>query len=490
MRRLSLPLVFAGVSFLHSCTGVVQITGHSDALREGGTVVVCYPTKTLPNISNLSIAPWQYPLFGQHVEPDSAGRFSANIPIRRASDIIIVSGPYFEHVTVDKGDSLHFAWRQGDSAMRITGRQKALADVAGYYDDQVARELRDSIHRVYDELHLLHCGSFSPNWLDYRDTIYIDSILLLRDRRIALESKLLERFGAPKFALERRARSIRRHEVARMYNDSRCDCVGGVLPQLYNASDLPKKDQALAWYYSALEDWENFKRVQHYNKAQTPESERMWYTPPKIKAARDNIVAASNLVRSGNGDLLYDSLQFAKKFSDYTALAGENHPAVQFHRMAFEARMAWVREPYSRFVYLETPQPLDSLFTQYKATAPRGYVVWLWLQEDDGFIRNVLPLARAERALEDKGVQSLYLPFYEDESTAAHALHQLGLRAPFATISEASRAHLLRLLGGTPLRQSRCLLFDGEGRFVTAELPPSSEAEGLAEAVERALKGR
>ena len=150
--------------------------------------------------------------------------------------------------------------------------------------------------------------------------------------------------------------------------------------------------------------------------------------------------------------------------------------------------MAWLREPYQRFEYNKEAQPLDSILAKSHRDSARGYAVWLWLEDDDGFIRNAKALATAERALKRIGVRSVYVPFYEGESLAAFTMYRLGLKEPFATITHEGRTQLLNYLGGKPLRRSRCLLFDSNGNFVTADLPGSVEANRLAERVEKALE--
>ena len=488
MKRRILPFAFIGVSILCGCTGVVRIAGQSDDLEEGGAVVVCYPSRAIPNISSLSIESWQYPLLGQRVEPDSAGRFAMDIRIRRASKIVILSGPLQECVTVDKGDSLHFTWRRGDSTMQITGRQKAFGDVAGYYDNQVAPRLRDSMLQVRYKLTSILGDTITDNEQFLQDTALIDSVLLLRDYYITLERELLQRFGAQPFALERAARRFRRQSTVVILSAYRLARIEGTNEQLFSKSDFPKRDQALSWYYRGLEEWENTKRAQRYEKRGIPKAERQWYYPPKTKKTIVGVLAASTLVRNGDGDLLYDSLRYAKKLSNHAASAGERHPAVQLHRMVYEARMAWLREPYQRFEYNKEAQPLDSILARSHGDSAHGYAVWLWLEDDDEFIRNAKALATAERALKRMGVRSVYVPFYEGESLAAFTMYRLGLKEPFATITQEGRTQLLHYLDGKPLRRSRCLLFDRNGHFVTADLPGSVEANRLAERVEKALE--
>lgn len=186
--------------------------------------------------------------------------------------------------------------------------------------------------------------------------------------------------------------------------------------------------------------------------------------------------------------MLYDSLRFAKRLAEHEKFGGRNHPAVQLHRMVYEARMARLREPYQRFEYNKEAQPLDSILARSQGDSARGYAVWLWLEDDDGFIRSTKALATAERALKRMGVRSVYVPFYEGESLAAFTMYRLGLKEPFATITLEGRTQLLHYLGGKPLRRSRCLLFDNNGNFVTADLPGSVEADRLAERVEKALE--
>lgn len=481
-------LLLISALLLSSCVGTVKITGQSDDLKEGGSVVVCYPTKDIPNVPDAYIPSWAYSFMGRRVEPDSNGYFSLEIPIRKACEVVINSGLKWRHLVVDKGDSLHLAWQRADSTMRITGRQKALSDVAGYYDAQTERELRRAISNDRHTAIAFNCGMYSDKLGKFRDTVFVDSILLFYNRYMEMQQELMRRCGAKEYALARENRKMYRRRIW-IVDDKRCPIVGGDIDPFYHRKFIPKKDAQLSNYYTALEEMGNYRLSKKKHKKSSPSVQFARYQlPSPFRKAKEGVLASNSLILNGEGELLYDSLHFAKRLAEHEKFGGRNHPAVQLHRMVYEARMAWLREPYQRFEYNKEAQPLDSILARSHRDSARGYAVWLWLEDDDGFIRNAKALATAERALKRIGVRSVYVPFYEGESLAAFTMYRLGLKEPFATITHEGRTQLLNYLGGKPLRRSRCLLFDRNGNFVTADLPGSEEANRLAERVEKALE--
>lgn len=473
---------------LSSCVGTVKITGQSDDLKEGGTVVVCYPTKDIPNVPDAHIPSWAFSFMGRRVEPDSNGYFSMTIPIRRASEISIESGVKYRHVAVDKGDSLHLAWQRGDSTIQITGRQKALSDVAGYYDAQTERELRRAILEARNTAIAFNCGMYSDKLGKFRDTVFVDSILLFYNRYMEMQQELMRRCGAKEYALARKNREMYRRRIW-IVDDKRCPTVGGDIEQFYHRKFIPKKDAQLPYYYTAMEEMGNHRLSKRKRKDPPSLTQKgKNRLPSRFQKVDEGVRAAWHLVFFNDGDILYDSLRYAKRLEEQMRPSWRHHPAVQLHRMVYEARMAWLREPYQRFEYNKEAQPLDSILARSHGDSARGYAVWLWLEDDDEFIRDAKTLATAERALKRMGVRSVYVPFYEGESLTAFTMYRLGLKEPFATITHEGRTQLLNCLGGKPLRRSRCLLFDGDGNFVTADLPGSVEADRLAERVEKALE--
>lgn len=481
-------LLLISALLLSSCVGTVKITGQSDDLKEGGTVVVSYPTKDIPNVPNAHIPSWAYSFIGRRVEPDSNGYFSMAIPIRRASEISIESGNKYRHVVVDKGDSLHLAWQRGDSTMRITGRQKALSNVAGYYDAQTERELRRAILEARDTAIRFHCGEYVESLGKFRDTLFVDSILLSYNRYMLLQNELMLRFGTADYAVKRKNREMHRRRMW-IVDDRRCPIVGGDLEQFYRQAFSPRKDAQLPYYYTAMEEMGNH-RLSKRKRKDPPSLTKKGKNrlPSRFQKVDEGVGAAWHLVFFNDGDILYDSLRYAKRLEEQMRPSWRRHPAVQLHRMVYDARMAWLREPYQRFEYNKEAQPLDSILARSHKDSARGYAVWLWLEDDDEFIRNAKAFATAERALKRMGVRSVYVPFYEGESLTAFTMYRLGLKEPFATITLEGRTQLLNYLGEKPLRRSRCLLFDSNGNFVTADLPESVEANRLAERVEKALE--
>lgn len=481
-------LLLISALLLSSCVGTVKITGQSDDLKEGGAVVVCYPTKDIPNVPDAHIPSWASSFMGRRVEPDSNGYFSMTIPIRRASEISIQSGLKYRHLVVDKGDSLHLAWQRGDSTMRITGRQKALSDVAGFYDAQTERELRRAISNDRYTAIAFNCGMYSDKLGKFRDTVFVDSILLFYNRYMEMQQELMRRCGAKEYALARENREMYRRRIW-IVDDKRCPIVGGDIDPFYHRKFIPKKDAQLSNYYTALEEMGNH-RLSKRKRKDPPSLTKKGKNrlPSRFQKVDEGVGAAWHLVFFNDGDILYDSLRYAKRLEEQMRPSWRHHPAVQLHRMVYEARMAWLREPYQRFEYNKEAQPLDSILARSHGDSARGFAMWIWLEDDDEFIRNAKALATAERALKRMGVRSVYVPFYEGESLAAFTMYRLGLKEPFATITMEGRTQLLNYLGGKPLRRSRCLLFDSNGNFVTADLPGSVEANRLTERVEKALE--
>lgn len=263
------PLLLSAI-LLSSCVGTVKITGQSDDLKEGGAGVVCYPTKDIPNVPDAHVPFWAYSFIGRRVEPDSNGYFSIAIPIRRASEISIESGLKYRHVVVDKGDSLHLAWQRGDSTIQITGRQKALSDVAGYYDAQTERELRRAISEARHTAITFNCGMYSDKLGKFRDTVFVDSILLFYNRYMEMQQELMRRCGAKEYALARENREMYRRRIW-IVDDKRCPIVGGDIEQFYHRKFIPKKDAQLSNYYTALEEMGNHRLSKKDTKKVAPQ---------------------------------------------------------------------------------------------------------------------------------------------------------------------------------------------------------------------------
>lgn len=489
MKYSYLRLLVFFLVFLSGCSGVVKITGQSDELREGGVVLVCYPNDTMTSVADASIEPWAYPLLARRVVPNDSGYFSTEIPVKRVGEIIFVAGRWRRSLDVERGDSLHFEWQRGDSSIRISGRQRAFADVEGYYDMSRERQLRQHIRDAYSDAISFSCGMYSENIGKLRDTLFVDSILLFYKEHMEKQQELMRLFGASKNAVAREVRKMYRWRVHTV--NGNCPTVGAEVAQFYRKEFIPKRDKGLSRYYYAKAARGNYLLNKRYDKAGVPFLERAKYELPlDFRVVQEGCLAAAALVRNGDGELLYDSLRFVNRLVKNEKLAGRDHPLVELHRMVYDARMAWIREPYAPQAYYKDARPLDSLFRGCHAdTAARGYAVWLWLEDDGDFIRSAKALATAERALRRAGVRSIYVPFYERESSVAFAMYRLGLKEPFAAVTREGRSALLRLLGGRPLRRSRCLLFDAEGNFVTADLPGSLGAEGLEESVRKALVG-